>query len=46
MNSKIIDLAVFFEERQTGKTMNSEEVVTFASSLGLNIIKLDEAVLE
>ena len=46
MNSKIIALAVFFEERQTGKTMTSEEAISFASSLGLNTVKLDEAVLE
>ncbi len=46
MNSKIIALAVLFEERQTGKTMTNEEAITFASSLGLNMVTLDDAVLE
>ena len=46
MNSKIIALAVLFEERQTGKTMTNEEAITFASSLGLNMATLDDTVLE
>ena len=45
MNSKIIALAVFFEESQTGETMTSEEAITFSSTLGLEMAVLDEAEL-